>query len=270
MRTHFLDEISKTVQENSWKTRIFWILIGIILWEAIVRFGTVSPLLMPSSIDVAQALFEGVLSGELFLRMWNSLVIIFIGLGVGLVLAILGAAGAVLSKIFAGFTDTLSALAHPLPGVALLPLIIMLVGTGRLSIIIIVLHSVIWPMYITCKSGFSTIPKEYIWSAKSFELSSLQMLWKIRIPSIAPFALAGLRIGWARAWRAVISAEMIFGVIGTQGGIGWFIFQRRVFMDTTGMYSGLILLIIIGLVIEDILFGRLETVLEKRWGVQKT
>lgn len=67
-----------------------------------------------------------------------------------------------------------------------------------------------------------------------------------------------MKIGWSRAWRAVISAEMIFGTIGSGGGLGWFIYNKRIFMDTPGMYGGVIILMLIGLIVENLFFRTVE------------
>ncbi len=62
----------------------------------------------------------------------------------------------------------------------------------------------------------------------------------------------GVHIGWARGWRGLISAEMIFGSISQIGGLGWYMYQRRAFMDTAGMYAGIIFVMLIGLIVEGV------------------
>jgi NitT/TauT family transport system permease protein len=64
-----------------------------------------------------------------------------------------------------------------------------------------------------------------------------------------------LKIGWSRGFRALISAEMIIGAISSIGGIGWYMYERRSFMDTTGMYAGIFLVVIVGILIEEVLFN---------------
>jgi NitT/TauT family transport system permease protein len=79
--------------------------------------------------------------------------------------------------------------------------------------------------------------------------------------------LAGLKSGWARGWGAAISAEMIFGASGGIGGIGWYIFNKRVFMDTAGVYAGLLIIIAVGIFVEDFVFGKIEKNTINKWGV---
>jgi NitT/TauT family transport system permease protein len=59
---------------------------------------------------------------------------------------------------------------------------------------------------------------------------------------------------------------MIFGAVGATGGLGWFLFQKRVFMDTPGLFAGLIMVAVIGLIVEDVVFGFLEKKTLGTWG----
>ena len=173
----------------------------------------------------------------------------------------------ILFKSFRGLVDTLVSIAHPLPGIALLPLIILWFGAGEISIIFIIVHSVVWPLVLNLLSGFKAIPKIYKQVGNNYGLNSFKIIRYIMIPASLPYFLTGMRISWARAWRALISAEMIFGAAGGKGGLGWFIFKNRVFMDTNGIFAGLIVIVVIGMLVEDLIFNKLEKVTIKKWGM---
>ena len=128
-------------------------------------------------------------------------------------------------------------------------------------------HSLLWPMILNILAGFRSIPKIYKEVGDNFGLGSLQNVCYIMIPASLPYLLAGIKIGWARAWRALISAEMLFGAAGGKGGLGWYIFQKRVFMDTVGIYGGLIVIILIGIFVEDLIFNKIENMTVKKWGM---
>ena len=147
---------------------------------------------------------------------------------------------------------------HPLPGIALLPLIILWIGTGTGAVFFILIHSILWPLTTNLLMGFDQIPEIYLMVGRNYRLSRRKIFFHIQLPAAAPHLLAGWRIGWARGWRALISAEMIFGAVGRSGGVGWFIFQKRVFMDTPGIFAGLAAVLTVGLVVEGLLFSRLD------------
>lgn len=253
--------------KNKHLVRIFWIVILAILWESIALSGRYSPLIFPSIGEVMKSLYLSIKSGEIIAGTLYSLKLIFNSLAIGITMALILSLLSIKSKIIESFIDTLVAIAHPLPGIALLPLIILWLGTGTSSIIFIIVHSVIWPMVINLLTGFRSIPKIYNQIGANYELNIFQKIYHILIPAAFPYFLAGVKIGWARAWRALISAEMVFGAAGGIGGLGWYIFKKRVFMDTAGIYSGLVIIVAIGILVEDIIFDKLEKRTVKKWGM---
>ena len=75
-----------------------------------------------------------------------------------------------------------------------------------------------------------------------------------------------MRISCARAWRSIISSEAIFGMIGTSGGLGLYIYTNRAYVNLTKVMVGIILIILISVVI-DKLFVALEKLTVKKWGM---
>lgn len=248
-------------------SKYIWIAILLIIWELIATFSNVSPLVFPSLEQIVGALIDSIVTGEILWQMLFSLSLILAGLAIGMVLAFLMSSLALLSPIFESFVDTCVSIFHPLPGIALLPLIILWIGTGSKAILFIIVHSVLWPMILNMKAGFKSIPVVYKKIGRNYEFSKLEIIFKIYVPASLPYFIAGLKIGWARAWRATISAEMIFGASGGIGGIGWYIFNKRVFMDTAGIFAGLFMIIFVGILVEDFFFNKIEANTINKWGM---
>jgi NitT/TauT family transport system permease protein len=91
---------------------------------------------------------------------------------------------------------------------------------------------------------------------------------KILIPAAFPSILTGLKVGWAFAWRTLIAAELVFGVSSGSGGLGWYIFENRNAMETANVFAGLFFVIMIGLVVENLVFATIEKRTIRRWGMQ--
>jgi NitT/TauT family transport system permease protein len=247
--------------------RALFIIILFTVWEAVVRTGMVPELLFPPLGSVFKALAEVVESGELFKLMGFSLYLILSGLAIGLALAVVLSTLAIVSRTFDSFLDTVVTIMHPLPGIALLPLAVLWFGTGQKSIIFIIVHATLWPMVLNTLTGFKSIPVIYREVGENIGLTGPRLVFSIMAPAAFPYLLAGFKIGWARAWRALIAAEMIFGTSGTQGGLGWFIYQQRYFMDVSGVFAALFVIIIVGILVEDLFFGLIEKKTIKRWGM---
>lgn len=248
-------------------SRFIWIPVLLIIWQVLALTRVFSPLIFPSLLEVLKALYLSVINGEIVNQTLFSLVLIFEGLIIGVILAGLLSSLSMLSETFSGLVDTLVSIANPLPGIALLPLIILWMGTGTSSIVFIIVHSVLWPMVLNMLTGFKSMPKIYREIGENYGLSSRRIIRDIMIPASFPYLLTGVKIGWSRAWRALISAEMVFGAAGGIGGLGWYIFKSRVFMDTPGMYAGLVVIIAIGMLAEGLVFDRIERRTVKKWGM---
>ena len=80
--------------------------------------------------------------------------------------------------------------------------------------------------------------------------------------------MPGLKIGWAFAWRTLVAAELVFGVSSGKGGLGWFIFENRNLLEIPAVFAGLLTVILIGLVVENLIFRQIERRTVLRWGLQ--
>jgi NitT/TauT family transport system permease protein len=103
---------------------------------------------------------------------------------------------------------------------------------------------------------------------RNYGLKGFKYIWKILVPAAFPSILAGLKIGWAFAWRTLVAAELVFGVSSGKGGLGWFIFENRNLLDIPAVFAGLLTVILIGLAVENLIFRTTERRAVLRWGLQ--
>jgi NitT/TauT family transport system permease protein len=239
----------------------------LILWELVALSGIYPPLLFPDLGSISKAFVESIQSGEMLRRTGFSLYLIGAGLGLGIVLAFVLAALAMVSRFFADLTESVVAILHPLPGIALLPIVLLWFGTGSRSIIVIIVHSVLWPLMLNTYTGFRSVSKTQLEVGRNIGLKGLGLVRSVMVPAAFPYILAGLKIAWARSWRALVAAEMVFGASGSEGGLGWLIYQHRFFLDIPGVFAGLVMIIAIGVLVEDLFFAQLEQRTVERWGM---
>lgn len=237
-------------------TRLFWVGILLLAWEVGVKVSGISPLLIPPVEDVAAALWENLFHGELFLQAGVSLGLIALGLAASAALALLLTLLCEVSPVLRDGIDSLCAIAHPLPGVALLPLVILWFGAGTWAAAALVVHSCLWPLLLNLRAGFGAVPPVLRDVGRNLSMGRAALGLQILLPASRSYLLSGAKIGWARAWRALISAEMIFGAIGGPGGMGWFLFKQRSFMNTAGLFAGVAVVVAAGMAM-DALFDRL-------------
>ena len=236
-------------------------------WEAWTRLGEVSPLLFPPASTVLAAFGRSLANGEVPGYAAQSLQVLLTGMALGSALALVLTTLAVSTRLGAEFLETLTSMFNPLPAIALMPLSLLWFGLGVQSLIFVIVHSVLWPMSLNTYTGFVTVPPTLRRVGQNFGLSGWRLVLGILLPAAFPYILSGLKIGWAFAWRTIIAAEMVFGVAGSQGGLGWFIYQNRFEMNTDLVFAGLLTVILIGLLVENLIFRWIERRTVQRWGM---
>jgi NitT/TauT family transport system permease protein len=244
------------------------IVVGLlVLWEAWTRLFHVSPLLFPPASAVLLAFGRALAAGEIPGYAAQSLKVLLTGMAIGSGLALLLTTLAVTTRLGAELLETLTSMFNPLPAIALMPLALLWFGLGTSSLVFVIIHSVLWPMALNTYTGFVTVPQTLRRVGQNFGLSGWRLVAGILLPAAFPYILSGIKIGWAFAWRTIIAAEMVFGVAGSQGGLGWFIYQNRFEMNTDLVFAGLLTVILIGLLVEHLLFRWLERRTVLRWGM---
>ena len=244
------------------------IVVGLlVLWEAWTRLFRVSPLLFPPASAVLLAFGRALAAGEIPGYAAQSLKVLLTGMAIGSGLALLLTTLAVTTRLGAELLETLTSMFNPLPAIALMPLALLWFGLGTGSLVFVIIHSVLWPMALNTYTGFVTVPPTLRRVGQNLGLSGWRLVAGILLPAAFPYILSGIKIGWAFAWRTIIAAEMVFGVAGSQGGLGWFIYQNRFEMNTDLVFAGLLTVILIGLLVEHLFFRWLERRTVLRWGM---
>lgn len=197
----------------------------------------------------------------------NSIFTIIKGLGLGALLALFFSTFSVVSKTFNAIYNLIVSVFDLLPGVALLPILMITVGANDISILILVIHSVVWPMSRNIIDGFKLTPAIYIETGKNIGLNRIGLVFGVYIPASFANILSGIKVGWARAWRGLISAEMIFGA-AQSAGIGVFINNARTtWIDYPALYAAIFLIIFVGIIVEYGIFQTIEKLTIRKWGM---
>ncbi len=196
---------------NETVQRLAIIVALILIWEIYARWLNNS-LLFPTFTDTISTFFHDIKSGVLINRTMTSLRTLVIGYAFGLAIAGVFTTFAVASKIGTRILSTLTAMFNPLPAIALLPLALIWFGLGTPSLVFVIIHSVLWAVALNTLSGFRSVPETLRMGGRNVGLKGARYVGLILIPAAFPSILAGLKIGWAFAWRTLVAAELVFGV----------------------------------------------------------
>jgi NitT/TauT family transport system permease protein len=254
--------------EQAWLRRAVLLAALALLWELAARWQD-NELLLPTFGATLRALVDGWVSGELAAKTRISLGLLLQGYGLGIVAAFALTSLAISTRLGRDLLSTLTAMLNPLPAIALLPLALLWFGLGAGSLVFVLTHSVLWPLALNTYAGFQAVPETLRMAGRNYGLSGLRYVRLILVPSALPAIVAGLKIGWAFAWRTLIAAELVFGASSGKGGLGWFIFQNRNELNTDRVFAGLATVVLIGLLVEGLGFATLERLTVRRWGMQR-
>ncbi|YCH23952.1 ABC transporter permease [Pseudomonas sp. D1-3] len=260
--------LGQRLWQQGWLRKSLILLALALIWEVAARYQA-NDLLLPSFLQTARAFMEGIGTGELLEKMAISLSVLVKGYLIGIVLAFLLTSLAVSTQLGRDLLSTLTSMFNPLPAIALLPLSLLWFGLGENSLIFVLVHSVLWALALNTYAGFLGVSETQRMAGRNYGLEGLRFVLFILIPAALPSILSGLKIGWAFAWRTLIAAELVFGASSGKGGLGWYIFQNRNELYTDKVFAGLVAVILIGLLVENLIFASIERVTVKRWGMQR-
>ena len=237
-----------------------------LLWQIAATWQN-NPLMFPTFTATVAALWEAIWRENLLSMAWVSLSVLLKGYAIAVVLAILLTSFAVSTRIGNDVLSTLTSMFNPLPAIALLPIAMLWFGLGAVSLTFVLVHAVLWPLALNTHAGFTSVSETLRMAGRNYGLSGIRYVVTMLIPAAFPAILTGLKVGWAFAWRTLIAAELVFGVSSGKGGLGWFIFQNRNELYIDKVFAGLVTVILIGLVVENVVFRWIETHTVRKWGM---
>ena len=259
--------IAQRLYNMSGLRKLFLLVVLAIIWEAYARYVD-NELLFPTFSSTIEAMVTNLANGVLINRVWVSLRILLMGYGLGIGIATVLTCLAVGFRLGTDLLEILTAMFNPLPAIALLPLAMIWFGLGTGSLVFVLAHSVVWAVALNTHSGFLSVSRTLRMLGQNYNLGRIRYIRKILIPAAFPNILTGLKIARAFAWRTLIAAELVFGVSSGNGGLGWFIYERKNSLDIPAVFAGLLTVIAIGLLVENLIFKVIERRTVMRWGLQ--
>jgi NitT/TauT family transport system permease protein len=239
----------------------------LVIWQAYVWLSHVSPLLVSPPLEVGRALLAGIHTHAIPDATASTLKSLVAGIAIGGLAGFVFASAGVFSTIGHDLLSVLIAVMNPLPSIAILPLAMIWFGITQKAVVFVVALATVWPVAINTDAGFRTISPTTHMVARNLGLRGPRMVVGVLLPAALPYILAGLKAAWAFGWRTVVAAELVFGVAGSTGGLGWYINNARYYLLVPDIFAGLIVISILGIAVEFI-FGLIELHTVARWGMK--
>ncbi|MBY0222277.1 ABC transporter permease [Mammaliicoccus sciuri] len=244
--------------------RIAFLGILVAIWEVTSRLSDLPDFMFPSFTQVMATLFSGLISGQILVAIGASLSRLLIGFTIA---SILGLVLGYLIWRYKLVEDTLGFLVTALqsiPSIVWFPLAIIWFGLNDFAILFIVTLGATWTMIVNATSGFKNVPILYQRVAKSLGSSGIHFLRTVILPASVPQLISGLRIAWAFSWRALMAGELL----GAGVGLGQLLEAGRALGQMDLVISVMIIIGVIGTIMDNVLFLRLERNVERKWGIR--
>jgi ABC-type nitrate/sulfonate/bicarbonate transport system permease component len=171
------------------------------------------------------------------------------GWSIAVVLAVLLGVAIGRSRILGDFVEPIVHFARAIPPPALLPIFFILLGFGNEMRVSLIAFAVIWPVLLNTIDGVRSVEPLHLDTARVFEMDRRKVFFGIVLPSASPKIFAGMRVALSVALIVMVISEMV----GAQEGIGSIILGAQRTYRMLDMWSGILLLGILGYVLNAIL-----------------
>jgi ABC-type nitrate/sulfonate/bicarbonate transport system permease component len=187
---------------------------ALLLWELLSRTGVLPERFFPSMTATFTELGEALGTARFWEAVFNTLQGWALGLGIAAGLAIPIGILIGSSRLAYRGARVIIEFLRPIPSVALIPLAVLVYGTGLESKVFLAAFASFWPLLIQTLYGVQDVDPVSIDTARSFGLSRFERLWRIKLPGAVPYIATGMRISSAVALILSVTAELVIGSAG--------------------------------------------------------
>ena len=240
--------------------------LGLFLtWEVVVRLKIWPTWIFPSPKRVFAVLLDLAADGALLPSVLVSLRRLSFGFAIAVLIGTLIGLGLArnknLKQIFGGLILGL----QTLPSICWLPLALLWFGLNEKAILFVVFMGAFLSITVAVEGAVRTIPPLYVRVGKMFKLSRLALYRRIILPAMLPNFVTGLKQGWAFAWRSLMAGEMLF----ITAGLGQLLMVGRELNNIAQVMAVMLTIVVLGLLIDVLVFGTIERQLHQKWGFAK-
>ncbi|MEJ5240415.1 MAG: ABC transporter permease [Anaerolineales bacterium] len=231
------------------------LILGWLIWEAIVAIGDLPPFILPSPGMVVARFWRALRYGSLPLHLWTTLSEVLLGLLLGSIVATVFGYLIAHSRTLERLLSPYLVASQAVPMVAIAPLLVIWFGPGMVSKVLVCALIVFFPILVNTIVGIRAVPRPLYDLMRALYATRWQILRYLEVPAALPVFLGGLRVG---ATLSVIGA-VVGELIGADRGLGFLINVGRGQYDTALVFVGIFALIALALALYGVV------ILLERW-----
>ena len=238
--------------------------IAVLFWQIVVWTGWKPEYVIPPPAKVFSRLYDdfGTIMDSVWITVQRAIDGYLLALVIGTAIGALVANNRVLR---AGFASLITGL-MTMPSVAWVPLAIGMFGLSNATIRFIVIIGAAPSIANGLISGIDNIQPVIRRAGRVLGARGWSAFRLVTLPAALPSFVGGMKQGWAFAWRSLLAAELI-AVIAGKIGLGQLMENDRNFNDYTGVIAVMIVILVIGIIVDEAIFGNLNKWIRRRYGL---
>jgi NitT/TauT family transport system permease protein len=233
------------------------------IWALLSKLHIWPPYLFPPPWGVARALGDGFADHSFWIGIAVTMKRMLIGYSLSVVLGMVIGLGVGSNKFLEETLGGLLVSLQSLPSICWIPLAVLWFGLTEKAILFVVLMGSLLSVTIAMEDGRKQMPRIYGMAGRNLGARGFRLFWSVLLPASLPFIVNGMKQGWAFAWRSLIQAEMIFLSLG----LGQLLMMGRDLNDMNLVIAVMVLIIILGYLVDGLVFRTLEHRLQEKWGL---
>jgi NitT/TauT family transport system permease protein len=255
----------RRVVDSAWP-KLVALAIAVGAWEVVVLLGWKPPWLLPAPATVFGELWQEFTSGALV----PAVAVTLRRAAMGYALAVLvgGAIGilVVRSRTLRAAVGSLITGLQTMPSIAWFPLAILLFQLSETAILFVVVLGAAPSIANGLISGVDHVPPLLLRAGRVLGAQGFAKYRHVILPAALPASVAGLKQGWAFAWRSLMAGELLVLIPG-QTSIGAQLQFSREFSDAPGLVAMMLVILVIGIAVDVVVFSSVERSIRARRGL---
>ena len=240
--------------------------LALLVWQLVVWSGWKEEFVLPGPDRVLPRLWEGVIDGTLPDGAWLTLQRAAKGFALALVIGVLvGALVARVRLVRAAFGSLITGL-QTMPSIAWFPLALLLFKRSEGAILFVIVLGAAPAIANGLVAGADTIPPLLLRAGRVLGACGVGLYRHVVLPASLPAFVGGVKPGWAFAWRSLLAGELLV-IIPGQASIGVQLDAARQFADAEALLATMLVILVIGIVVDAVVFGTVERAIRRRWGL---
>ena len=256
-----------SVWSNLWP-KIGALVIGLFLWQVVVWSEWKPEYIRPGPGKTFSTLWEMLREGTIWEATLTTMRRAFVGYFAAVLIGlVIGGLVARIRAVRAAFGSFITGI-QTMPSIAWFPLAIVLFQLSERAILFVVVLGAAPAIANGLISGADNIPPVLLRAGKVLGARGWNSFRHIVFPASLPGLVSGLKQGWAFAWRSLMAGELLV-IIKGKPSIGSLLQENRAVNDYRGLLAVMIVILVIGIIVDSVVFGRLEKAIRRRWGLEQ-